>query len=92
MKIPESSTSDVAFESYKGGKNIASYTNGDLVQHAGNLWDNHFKNAGEHPIFMSLNLETPLAFATFLANNANLKKVFIPSTFNMSKLLKSLQT
>jgi len=71
LEIPENSTSDVAFESYKGGKSVASFSNGDLVQHATSLWDNHFKDAGEHPVFMSLNLETPLAFATFLANNAN---------------------
>ncbi len=29
--------------------------------------------------------------ATFLANAANQKKVFVPSTFNVSKIMKSLQ-
>jgi hypothetical protein len=43
-----------------------------------------------HPIFMSLDIETPLGFASFLANSANHRKVFIPSTFNMSKILKSV--
>ena len=71
LEIPENSTNDVAFESYKGGKSAATFTNGDLVQHASGLWGDHFKDAGEHPVFMSLNLETPLAFAAFLANNAN---------------------
>ena len=42
------------------------------------------------PVFMSLDLETPLGFASFLANSANHRKVFIPSTFNMSKILKSV--
>ena len=42
------------------------------------------------PVFMSLDLETPLGLATFLANSANHRKVFIPSTFNMSKILKSV--
>jgi len=40
---------------------------------------------------MSIDLETPLALASFLANNSNLKKVFIPATFNMSKILKNLK-
>ena len=40
---------------------------------------------------MSLDVETPLGFATFLANTQNHRKVFIPSTFNMSKILKSVQ-
>ena len=42
------------------------------------------------PVFMSVDIETPLGFATFLANSANHRKVFIPSTFNMSKILKSV--
>lgn len=41
---------------------------------------------------MSMDPETPLGFATFLANTQNHRKVFIPSTFNMSKILKSVQT
>lgn len=40
---------------------------------------------------MSLDLETPLGFASFLANASNHRKVFIPSTMNMSKILKSVQ-
>ena len=42
------------------------------------------------PIFMSLDLETPLGFASFLANATNHRKVFVPSTFNMSTILKSV--
>ena len=42
------------------------------------------------PVFMSVDLETPLGFASFLANSANHRKVFIPSTFNMSRILKSI--
>jgi len=36
-------------------------------------------------------METPLGFAAFLANASNHRKVFIPSTMNMSKILKSVQ-
>ena len=42
------------------------------------------------PVFMSLDLETPLGFATFMANASNQRKVFIPSTFNMSTILRSV--
>ena len=44
------------------------------------------------PVFVSLDLESPLGFATFLANASNQRKVFIPSTFNLSKVLKSIKT
>ena len=40
---------------------------------------------------MALDLETPLALATFLANNINLHKVFIPSSFNMNKILQDIK-
>ncbi len=43
-------------------------------------------------MFISLNLETPLGLASFLANNSNFKKVYIPSSFNMNKILTSLKT
>jgi len=42
------------------------------------------------PVFMSVDLETPLGFCSFLANSSNHRKVFIPATFNMSKILKSI--
>jgi len=41
---------------------------------------------------MSLDLETPLGFASFLANSSNHRKVFVPSTFNMSKILTSISS
>jgi hypothetical protein len=39
---------------------------------------------------MSVNLETPFALSAFLANNANFQKVYIPATYNMTKILESL--
>lgn len=44
------------------------------------------------PVFVALDLESPLGFATFLANASNQRKVFIPSTFNLSKVLKSIKS
>ena len=91
-EIPENSSSDAAFSAYQNGKEVASFTSGDLVSHANSLWENHFSKSGEHPIVLSLNLETPLGLSAFLANNANHQKVYIPSSFNMSKILTSIKT
>lgn len=91
--IPENSPEDVGFESYQNGKQVSSYTSGELTSHAQELWNTHLKQyEGDQPVFMSLNLETPLALTTFLAANSNLQKVYIPSTFNMNKILQSLHT
>lgn len=35
-------------------------------------------------------MESPLGFATFVANTSNHRKVFVPATFNMSSILKSV--
>ena len=91
-EIPENSASDVAFQSYQNGKEVASFTSGELAQHAQDLWQNYFSKAEDKPVFISLNLETPLGLTSFIANNANLQKVYIPSTFNMTKILTSLKT
>ena len=39
---------------------------------------------------MSVDLESTLGFATFVANASNHRKVFVPSTFNMTSILKSV--
>jgi len=41
---------------------------------------------------MSMDMETPLGFSSFLANSSNHRKVFLPSSFNMSKILKSIHS
>jgi len=70
-EIPENNPSDLVFSSYKNGKEVSSYTSGDIVTKSQSLWTNHFSKAGENPVFISLNLETPLGLASFIANNAN---------------------
>ena len=90
VQIPENSTSDSAYDSYRGGKQVSSYTSGELTSHAENLYKNHFSGNSTTPVFMSVNLETPFALSAFLGNNANFQKVYIPATYNMSKILESL--
>lgn len=82
----------MAFQSYRDGKEVASFTSGELVAQSKNLWESHFSKAGDTPIFISLNLETPLGLTSFLANNANQQKVYIPASYSMSKILASLKT
>ena len=91
-EIPENNPSDLVFSSYQNGKEVSSYSSGDIVNKAQSLWNNEFSKAGENPVFISLNLETPLGLSSFIANNANFQKVYIPSSFNMSKILHSLKT
>jgi hypothetical protein len=91
-EIPENSASDVVFQAYANGKQVSSLTSGDLVNHSQRLWNTVFNKSGEQPVFISLDLETPLGLASFIANNANFQKVYIPSSFNMSKILHSLKT
>jgi hypothetical protein len=92
FEIPENQANDGAFSSYQNGKEVASFTSGDLVQQSRNLWNGHFSSNVDTPVFISVNLETPLGLTSFLANNANGRKVYIPSSFNMNKILTSLKT
>ena len=92
FEIPENSPSDVAFQAYSNGKQVSYLTNGDLVNSSQKLWSSLFSKSGEQPVFISLDLETPLGLASFIANNANFQKVYIPSSFNMCKILHSLKT
>lgn len=63
------------------------------MQEASNLWSAHFKQGDSAtPVFISVDLETPLGLASFLANNAHGRKVYIPSSFNMNRILTSLKT
>ncbi|CDW74005.1 amp-binding protein [Stylonychia lemnae] len=92
VQIPDNRADDQAFVSYQNGKRVSSLTNGEITQHAQSLWENHYsQHADSNPVFMSLNLETPLALASFIANNSNLQKVYIPSSFNVNKIIENIK-
>lgn len=82
---------DVALVALKDGR-ATEYSSGDLVNHADNLWNNHFSKAANdvQPVFMAADLESPLGISSFLACSTNFKKMFVPGTYNMSSLLKAL--
>ena len=109
FSLPQNDQSNTLFTSYRNGKQVSSFTNGDIAEKSLQLWKNHFSltsgdipdgklfnvevSSGqtEKPVFLSVDLETPLGFSSFLANSSNHRKVFVPSTFNMSTILKSVK-
>ena len=91
-QIPENQSDWVTHIAYKGGKEVASITSGDLVSQSKSIWDSALTQSGgaEQPVFMACDMESPLGLASFLACSSNFKKVFIPGTFNMSQMLQSV--
>lgn len=89
-RIANPEADGVAFECYKGGEQICSYTNSELIAKAEDIWKNYLKGEDKQlPIFLTLSLQYPLGFATLLSSIMNGRKVFVPSTFNISKIAKS---
>lgn len=92
-QIPENQGDWVTHVVYKGGREATSITSNELVQKTQSLWDSVLSQASSGsnaPVFMSCDLESPLGFASFLACATNFRKVFIPGTFNMTQMLKSV--
>lgn len=90
-EIPQNQADDVVRVALKDGR-ATEYSSGDLVSHADNLWNDHFSKAANdvNPIFMACDLESPMGLAAMLGCATNFKKVFVPGTYNMSSLLKSI--
>lgn len=94
-QIPTNEPMFLSHVALQGGQKAAEFSSGEMVDYATELWDEQLAvtKTGEHasqPVFMSSDLETPFGFASLLACTNNLKKVFIPASFNMSKMLKSV--
>jgi len=94
-QIPNNESDALTHICLKDGVEAASWTSGELVTKSSQLWDEHLSGSltgpdALRPVFMSADLETPLGLASFLACSTNFKKTFIPASFNMSKVLKSV--
>ena len=79
----------------KDGREASSFTSGEMVTKSQQIWDEHLAGplTGQQTtksVFLSADLESPFGFAALLGCTSNLKKVFIPGTFNMSSMLKSV--
>ena len=92
QQLPENAASDVSYVTYQNGKESSTITSGDMTSYSQSLWSNHLSQTSESPLFLTLNLETPLALASVLAANINFKKVYIPATFSMTQILGKIHT
>jgi hypothetical protein len=89
-RVAQHTSGEVAEKSAQLWDQHFSQTSGDVPD--GSLFNVEVSSGQTcKPVFMSLDLESPLGFAAFLANASNHRKVFIPSTFNMSKIVKSVR-
>lgn len=88
-QIPENQGDWVTHIAYKDGREQLSLTSADLAAKSQDMWDSGLSRSGDekHPMFMACDLENPAGFAAFLACSTNFKKVFVPGSFNMSKVL-----
>ena len=93
LQIPENRADATVFEVYQGGSLAHTYSSSDMLDHAQKIYDSHFAGGDAlAPVFMPLDLETPLGFACFLGNNLNGRKVFVPANYNMTRIIRSLET
>ena len=74
---------------------MRSFTSKEFVTASQDLWQSYLSGSGEGdhkdlPIFVSTDLEQPLGFATVLACSTHLKKLFVPGSFSIAKITKSL--
>ena len=93
QELPVNSSSDNAYLTYRGGREASSFTNGEIASKSQAIWSDYLSST-EHttPIFLSLNLETPFAVATFLGCNSHFQKVYVPATFSMNKVLDGIES
>lgn len=91
LELPQNRGENNAYEVYKDGRLTHSYTSERLVEEAKRLFSEHFADTeAVIPVSMPVDLASPLGFACFLGNNLNGRKVFVPSNYNMTKILRSL--
>lgn len=89
--IPVNDEHDQVYECYRDGREVSSFSSAEMVEHADQLWHSHFAHSGSSPVYMSVDLETPLGLGVFLSNSSNMRKLFVPSTFNLSKVMRSIK-
>ncbi len=89
VRVAEHTSGDVASQASSLWNENFSVTHGDeTFADLFNVEVNNGKTS--KPVFMSVDLETPLGFASFLANASNQRKVFIPASTRMTNILKSV--
>jgi len=90
LRIPGSEGNSIAIECFKGGDRVAALTNHELATKAKEIWQNYLNGSDKTlPVFLTLSMQYPLGFATFLASVHGMRKVFVPATYNLAKIAKS---
>ncbi|CAI2374099.1 unnamed protein product [Moneuplotes crassus] len=90
LKLPGTTGDVSAVEYYKEGEYIADITNNEFLGKSQEIWKSHLSHGNKSlPVFLTLSLQSPLGFATFLSSVTNGRKVFVPSTYNVAKIIKS---
>ena len=93
LRIPGPSEDALAMECYLRGDQVSSLTQSELVSKAQEIYEKFLKGEDKHlPIFLTLSLQYPLGFASFIGSLMNGRKVFIPSTYNVAKIAKNFNT
>lgn len=90
LRLPGTKSGSVAMECYTKGELVTSLSHSDIINKANDIWEQYLNGEDKHlPVFLTLSLQYPLGFATFLACTMNGRKVFVPSTYNVAKIAKS---
>ena len=90
LRLPGTDGRALAFQYYLKGNYESKMTNLEVLQEAADIWRSYISKGNKNlPIFLTLSLQSPLGFATFLSSIMNGRKVFMPSTYNMAKITKS---
>jgi hypothetical protein len=93
LRIPGPSEDALAMECYIKGDQVSSLTQSELVSKAEEIWKEYLNGDDKNlPVFLTLSLQYPLGFATFIGSLMNGRKVFIPSTYNVAKIAKNFHT
>ena len=90
MRLPGTHGGKLAFDYYSEGEQKAQFTNEEMLEKAADIWRHYLSKGNVNlPVFLTLSLQTPLGFATFLSSISHGRKVFVPSSYNMAQITKS---
>lgn len=90
LKLPGTTGDANAIEYYKEGEYVSAITNTEILGKSKEVWNSHLSQGNKSlPVFLTLSLQTPLGFTTFISSITNGRKVFVPSSYNVAKIAKS---
>lgn len=92
LSLPENKGESNVFEVYANGRLSHSFTSEELLNQAQRVYDRFFASSDKVvPVSTPLDLQTPFGFACFLGNNVNGRKIFVPSNYNMTRIIRAIE-